>query len=271
MSITAIAAGWSHHGRSLISDVSLSVSDGEMLGLVGPNGSGKSTLMHLLAGVRRPDRGQITLSGTDMATLTPRFIARRIAFVEQAATTGDRIRVRDAVELGRTPWLGAFSPWSAADDMLVAEALERVEMSAMSDRQWHTLSGGERQRIHIARALAQDPDVLLLDEPTNHLDIHHQLAILDLVRSLSRTTVLALHDLNYAYLCDRVCVMSHGRMVALGPPEEVLTKQLIHEVFGVDVRFVLDPLERRPLLRFARSSRPFTLDHGLVSAEAATC
>jgi iron complex transport system ATP-binding protein len=271
MSITAIAAGCSHHGKSLISDVSLSVADGEMLGLVGPNGSGKSTLMHLLAGVHRPDRGQVTLSGTDMAMLNPRLIARRIAFVEQAATTGDRIRVRDAVELGRTPWLGAFSAWSAADDMLVEEALERVEMSALSDRLWHTLSGGERQRIHLARALAQDPEVLLLDEPTNHLDIHHQLAILDLVRSLSRTTVLALHDLNYAYLCDRVCVMSHGRMVALGAPEEVLTEQLIREVFGVDVRFVPDPLERRPLLRFAKRPQPFMLNREPVTAGAATC
>ena len=271
MSITATAAGWSHHGKSLISNVSLAVEEGEMLGLVGPNGSGKSTLMHLLAGVRRPDRGRVALGGIDMAQMSPRAIARRIAFVEQAATTGDRIRVRDAVEIGRTPWLGAFSAWSPADDLMVDEALERVDMSAFSDRAWHTLSGGERQRIHIARALAQDPEVLLLDEPTNHLDIHHQLAILDLVRSLSRTTVLALHDLNYAYLCDRVCVMSHGRMVALGAPEDVLTEELIREVFGVDVRFISDPLERRPLLRFSRTLAPFAFEAEATAVAAATC
>ena len=251
MSISASGAGWSHQGKALISDISLSVEEGEMLGLIGPNGSGKSTLMHLLAGVRRPDRGRVTLSGVDMARLGPRAIARRIAFVEQTATTSDLIRVRDAVELGRTPWLGAFSGWSHADEMVVDRALARVDMTAFADRAWHTLSGGERQRIHIARALAQDPEVLLLDEPTNHLDIHHQLGILDLIRSLGRTTVIALHDLNYAYLCDRVCVLSHGRLIALGAPDQVLTDQLIRQVFDVDVRFVPDPLERRPLLRFS--------------------
>ena len=270
MSITAEGVGWSHQGRSLISDVSLSVAEGEMLGLIGPNGSGKSTLMHLLAGVRRPDRGRVTLSGIDMATLNPRATARRIAFVEQAAGTDDRIRVRDAVELGRTPWLGAFSAWSAADDWHVEQALERVEMSAFSDRAWHTLSGGERQRTHIARALAQDPEVLLLDEPTNHLDIHHQLAILDLVRSLGRTTVLALHDLNYAYICDRVCVMSHGRMVALGAAKDVLTTRLIRDVFGVDVRFIPDPLERRPLLRFTKAPT-YMVEREPAIAAAAAC
>ncbi len=251
MSISTHAVGWTARGTPIVSDVTLCVEEGEMLGLVGPNGSGKSTLLKLLAGVQRPSSGHVALAGTDLCTLRRADIARRIAVVEQAAETSDLIRVRDVVELGRTPWLSAFSAWSQEDDRKVSGALETVGMAGYADRSWHTLSGGERQRTHIARALAQDPEVLLLDEPTNHLDIHHQLAILDLVATLGRTTVIALHDLNYAYACDRVGVMHGGRLIALGRPETVLSDELIGRVFGVNVRFVPDPLDVRPLLRFS--------------------
>ena len=241
-------------GRDIVADVSLALRPGEMLGLVGPNGSGKSTLLSLMAGLIRPDSGEIRLQGQPMARLRRRQIAQRLALVAQSAETGDRLSVRDAVELGRTPWLGPLRPWEARDDAAVAAALKAVGMAHLAARDWSTLSGGERQRVHIARAHAQQPRILLLDEPTNHLDIHHQLGILDLVEALSVTTVIALHDLHHALRCDRVLVMQAGRCVALGPPAEILTPALIRRIFGVEAELIPHPGGGRPVFAFQRLS-----------------
>ena len=239
-------------GRDLVSEVSLSLRKGEMLGVIGPNGSGKSTLLNMMAGLLRPTSGEIRLEGQPMARLRRRQIAQRLAMVSQAADAGERISVRDAVELGRTPWLGPFRPWGARDDEAVEAALLAVGMEQMAARDWSTLSGGERQRVHIARAHAQAPQILLLDEPTNHLDVHHQIAILDLVSQLPVTTVIALHDMHQALRCDRVMVMQSGRCVALGAPLDILTPALIREIFAVDAQLIAHPAGRWPLFAFQR-------------------
>ena len=239
-------------GRDLVSEVSLSLRKGEMLGVIGPNGSGKSTLLNMMAGLLRPTSGEIRLEGQPMARLRRRQIAQRLAMVSQAADCGERISVRDAVELGRTPWLGPFRPWGARDDEAVKAALLAVGMEQMAARDWSTLSGGERQRVHIARAHAQAPQILLLDEPTNHLDVHHQIAILDLVSQLPVTTVIALHDMHQALRCDRVMVMQSGRCVALGAPLDILTPALIREIFAVDAQLIAHPAGRWPLFAFQR-------------------
>ena len=237
-------------GRALVAGVSLELRPGEMLGLIGPNGSGKSTLLRMLAGLVRPDGGHVALDGRPLQAMPARQIARHIALVAQSAETSDRITVRDAVALGRTPWLDALRPWSPADEAHVAQALARVDMTHLAGRDWSTLSGGERQRAHIARALAQAPQILLLDEPTNHLDIRHQLAILDLVGGLGLTTVIALHDLNQAMRCDRLAVMQGGRLVALGPPDRVLTPDLLARVFHVRASTLTDPQDGSRVMRF---------------------
>lgn len=250
MSLEAEGLCWLTRGVPIVQDVSLAVRDGEMLGLIGPNGSGKSTLLRLLAGLLPPTRGEVRLSGRSMRRLPRREVARTLALVEQQAETLERIVLRDAVELGRTPWLSALHPWSAEDDAIVAEAMAAVEVAHLAARDWASLSGGERQRAHIARALAQRPRILLLDEPGNHLDIHHQLALLALVAALPVTKVIALHDLNQAMRCDRVAVMQAGRLIRLGPPQEVLTPDLLRTVFGVRAAFVVDPEDGVRLLRF---------------------
>ncbi len=227
---------WTVAGAAILQGASLSVVKGETLGLVGPNGSGKSSLIRLLAGIRKCTSGDVEIDGAALSKMCPNEIAEWIALVEQQAETTDFIKVKDVVALGRTPYLGAFNPWSKKDDLIVREALMHVDMSELSERTWHTLSGGERQRAHIARALAQKPRILLLDEPTNHLDIRHQIDILSLVRELPITSVLVLHDLNLAAIfCDRVAVMSKGRIVAIGGINAVLTSELISEVFGINV------------------------------------
>ncbi len=246
-------AGWATRSVPIVQDVDLEVRDGEMLGLIGPNGSGKSTLLRLLSGIRRPTSGQVLLNGEPLTGMPQRRIAQHIALVEQQSDTGDRITVRDAVELGRTPWLSALHPHSARDDTLVDKALADVDMQGFADRYWHTLSGGERQRVHIARALAQQPQVLLLDEPTNHLDIHHQLSILALVASLPVTSVVALHDLNQALECDRLAVMESGRLTCIGTPDAVLTPDRLRESFAVQGRFLTDPSDGSRILRLQRA------------------
>ena len=221
------------HRTPLLEDITLRIEPGDLFGLIGPNGSGKSTLMRCLAGLHRPSAGRVLADGTDLGRMPARARAQRIAFVEQQADTTDRLTVRNAVELGRTPYLSPLRGWSGADDAAVSHALEAVEMTNFADRLWHTLSGGERQRVHIARALAQAPDLLLLDEPTNHLDIRHQLSLMKLVGALPITRVVALHDLNQATACDRIGVLSGGRLFATGTPPEVLSEALLAEVFGV--------------------------------------
>ncbi|TDV67577.1 ABC transporter ATP-binding protein [Pseudomonas sp. LP_7_YM] len=236
-------------GAQLLNDVSLAIRPGENLGIIGPNGSGKSTLLKLLSGLLAPSAGEVFLQGQPLSAIRRRDIAQRLAVVEQHAETSDSISLLQAVELGRTPWLSALAPWSEEDTRIVNQAIADVSLQALRERAWHTLSGGERQRAHIARALAQKPQILLLDEPTNHLDIQQQLSILRLVHRLPVTSVIALHDLNQALACDRLAVMDHGRLVALGSPFQVLTPERLTETFGVLGHWLTDPFDGARILR----------------------
>jgi iron complex transport system ATP-binding protein len=234
LSILVENVRWSAGGAVIVNGVTLDIAKGKTLGLLGPNGSGKSSLLRLICRLRRVKSGVIRLGEIDIAEIARGDIARRVALVEQQAATDAEITVLDVVRLGRTPHRGAFSPWDITDESAVRAALDRVGMTNKATRLWRTLSGGERQRAHIARALAQTPSELLLDEPTNHLDIQHQLELLDLVARLQVTSVIALHDLNLAAMfCDSLAVLQDGRVVASGPPEAVLTEDLIRDVFGV--------------------------------------
>lgn len=252
MILEASSLGWSVRRLRIVQGVDLTVREGETFGLVGPNGSGKSTLLRLLAGILKPTTGKVVVEGQPLSRLPRRLAAQKIAYLEQQADTGEAITVRDAVELGRTPWLTPLQPWSDEDDSIVAGALADADLHGFEKRFWATLSGGEKQRVHLARALAQRPRILLLDEPTNHLDVRHQLSMLHLVAALRVTSIIALHDLNQALACDRVGVMAGGRLVALGPPQEVLSVDRIAEVFGVRASIVVDP---------ADGARIFRLDH----------
>ncbi|MGU3575171.1 ABC transporter ATP-binding protein [Brucellaceae bacterium C25G] len=250
MRLSAKNLGWTTRGKAIVEGVSFDIHPGESFGLIGPNGSGKSTLLRLLAGLVPRAHGHVILDDKLMHQLSRRDIARHIAVVEQIAETTEALRVRDVVELGRTPWLSAVAPFGVSDMAIVDEALEAVDMLHMAEQDWATLSGGERQRVHIARALAQRPKLLILDEPTNHLDIHHQLELLRLVSTLPVTVVMALHDLNQAMQCDRLAVMDKGRMIACGRPSDVLTPERISTIFRVGARPLRDCVDDRMIFRF---------------------
>lgn len=238
MTLRARGVSWGVGGRRILDGVDLDARPGEVVGLLGPNGSGKSSLLRLLVGLRRPDAGRVELGGEDLAGMSRRSAARRIAFVEQASDTDQSPTVRDVIELGRIPHRAAWSATSGHDREIVAAVAAETELSELLDTGFHTLSGGERQRVHIARAFVQEPEVMVLDEPTNHLDVKHQLSLLGLVRDRvvrsGLTAVMALHDMNVAAMfCDRIVILRNGAVVAEGTPEEVIVAGTIEEVFGV--------------------------------------
>jgi iron complex transport system ATP-binding protein len=223
-------------GRRIVDEVSLMVAPGEVVGLIGPNGSGKSTLLRAIYRMLRPASGVVYLNGDDVWQLSARESARRTGVVVQETPSDFEFTVSEVVQMGRTPHKGMLSADTADDARIVEAALLRVTMGDFAERQFSTLSGGEKQRVLVARALAQQPQFLVLDEPTNHLDIHYQLEILELVRGLGITTLVTLHDLNLAAAyCQRLYLLRKGQIAAAGPPEQVLTPELLRDVFLVDV------------------------------------
>lgn len=241
MTLRADNVSWNRGGTLVVDGASLRPEPGQTVGLLGPNGSGKSSLLRLLHGLVRPTSGLVTLDGVDLTRVPRRRIARSVAAVTQHADTDVDITVRDVARLGRIPHRSALGSATHADEAAVDRALAHVGLLTHADRLWHTLSGGERQRAQIARALAQEPHELLLDEPTNHLDIRHQLELLDLVCALPITTIIAIHDLNLAAMyCDVVVVLREGRVVTAGTPRDVLTAELIREVYEVEADVDLD-------------------------------
>ena len=240
--IEASGLSFSVKNRRLIKQIDIVSADGGVLGLLGPNGSGKTTLLRLLAGLRRPEAGVVRLGGTELGAIDRGLLARRLAVVEQGVETHDQVTVREVVELGRIPFRGRFAGLTAEDARLIDEALARVSLTALAGQSWHTLSGGEKQRVQLARALAQAPREILLDEPTNHLDIRHQLELLELLRGLDVTCIIALHDLNLAArYCDRLVLLKDGSVAAAGRPEEVLNPSCIGAIYGVDVAVDREP------------------------------
>ncbi|UEM07506.1 ABC transporter ATP-binding protein (plasmid) [Skermanella rosea] len=253
MSIKAEQLTWRIGGKTVLDAVSLEAEPGEMLGLIGPNGSGKTSLLRLLAGLKRPHSGRVMLDRKDVRAISRQSIARRVAFVEQHATTNANLKVVDVVKLGRFPHRSMFSGWSSADEEAVEDALAKAGMTEKRNDSWQSLSGGEKQRAHIARALAQTPQELILDEPTNHLDIQHQIGLLRLVSGLPVTSIIALHDLNHAAMfCDRLAVLRQGRVVASGHPADVLTEDLLRNVFSVEARIELTAHSARPHIHYLR-------------------
>ncbi len=237
---------WAAENIRVLIDAAVSCPTGTFVGLVGPNGSGKSSLLRCIYRVIKPDSGSVTVDGRDVRDLTPRALARDLAVVVQERPNEAPFTVREIVLMARGPHKRLLEQDTADDHQLVAAALRRVGIEALSERLFDTLSGGEKQRVVIARALAQAPRALVLDEPTTHLDIGHQHQVLGLIRELGLTTIAALHDLNLAAAyCDQVFVLNHGSIQAQGTPSDVLTAALVEEVYGVRAAVGRHPLTGR--------------------------
>jgi iron complex transport system ATP-binding protein len=239
--------------RAVLSEVSLVVAPGELVGVIGPNGGGKTTLVRLLSGVLAPRSGSVHLRGTVLTAWRRRELARRVAVVPQDPTLEFPFTALEVVLMGRAPHLPALG-FPRAHDLAVARAaMDRLDVAGLEDRPLERLSGGERQRVLLARALAQEPEVLLLDEPTTHLDLRHQAGIYDVVAELRRTrgvaVVSVLHDLNLAALyCDRLVLLAGGRVVCEGPPVEVLTPAVLGAAYATDVYVGTNALTGGPIV-----------------------
>jgi iron complex transport system ATP-binding protein len=242
-----------HRDRRIVDDLDLVVPDGAVTVLVGANGCGKSTLLRGLARLLRPQAGVVLLDGEDIARRPTRDVAVTLGLLPQTPVAPEGVTVADLVARGRHPHQRWYRQWGADDERVVTEALARAGVADLATVAVDELSGGQRQRAWIALALAQDTDLLLLDEPTTYLDLAHQVEVLDLVRGLQRdagrTVVMVLHDLHLASrYADHLVALKDGRVVAQGPPREVVTAAMVQDVFGLRAAVIPDPLTGTPLV-----------------------
>lgn len=242
-------------GITALEGVSLEIPPGSFFGIVGPNGAGKTTLLRAIAGAVGPDAGSVLVEGLAPHETPVQVLARLISVLPQHPVAPAGVTVREAVAWARSPHVGRLARPGPDDLQAVDEALEQTGALDLADRTIEALSGGERQRVLIARALAQQPRLLLLDEPTAHLDLGRQIEIMELLRSLAvrgLTAVAAIHDLNLASsFCDRMALLSQGRLLASGRPADVVVPDLVREAYGVGATVRLDARTGRPYLAVA--------------------
>jgi iron complex transport system ATP-binding protein len=239
--------------RVVVPGLDLELPHGAVTAVIGANGSGKSTILRALARLLRPASGHVLLDGHDVHHMRTREVARRLGLLPQSPLAPEGLTVRDLVRRGRTPHTTLLRQWSEKDEAALTAALDATELADLADEAVDTLSGGQRQRAWLALVIAQGTPWLLLDEPTTFLDIAHQLDVLDLVRGLcddsGTTVVMVLHDLAMAArYADHLVAMRDGKVVAEGTPAEVVTPEVIEDVFGVSAHVITDPETGTPVV-----------------------
>ncbi|EPF64804.1 Fe(3+) dicitrate ABC transporter ATP-binding protein FecE [Pseudomonas syringae] len=243
----------------IVQDLSFSPPPAQVTALIGPNGCGKSTLLKAFARILTPQSGSLSLDGTAYGQLSANELARKVAFLPQVLPIPEGVSVRQLVAYGRSPHNSLWGRLSGVDQHSVDQALQRMELDTLAERPLADLSGGQRQRAWLAMILAQDAAIVLLDEPTTYLDISHQVELLDLMRELSaegKTVITVLHDINQACrYADHLAVMQGGRMVTCGAPSDVLTAELVCQVFDVQVQIMREPVAGTPMCIVERSTR----------------
>lgn len=242
---------WNYNEKKVLQDINLEIEKGKFYSIIGPNGSGKTTLLKNIARIMEPKRNTVLIDGKDIIGFKNKELARKIASVPQNTEINFEFSSHDVVMMGRTPYLSRFEVEKSTDEAIVKEAMETTNTWELRNKSINELSGGERQRVIIARALAQQPDIVLLDEPVSHLDIHHQVRIMDNIKTLNQnknfTVIAVLHDLNLAaQYSDTLVLLHQGKVVALGTPEQVITKKNIKEVYDMDVYMMKNPSNNKP-------------------------
>jgi iron complex transport system ATP-binding protein len=255
--ITATGMGVVIDGVRILAAVDLEVRTGEILALVGPNGAGKSTLLAVLSGDRRPTEGNVRYGDRSIESLKPIELARLRSVLTQENAVSFPFRVREVVEMGRSPW--ARTPRAEDDSAAIAAALAETDVSHLADRRYTTLSGGEKARASLSRVLAQRTPIVFLDEPTAALDLRHQEDTMRNARRLASAgaaVVVVLHELSLAgAYADRIALVSEGRVVTAGAPSEVLTAELVQKVYGLEVEILTQENTGRPIVLPRRGPR----------------
>jgi iron complex transport system ATP-binding protein len=252
----------SYEDRLIVQDLNISIPQGKITALVGANGSGKSTILKTMARIMNPSKGNVLLDGKSIHKQSTKEVAKQLAILPQNPTAPDGLTVSELVSYGRFPHQKGFGSLSKEDRNVVKWAVEVTGMSEFADRPVDQLSGGQRQRAWIAMALAQETDILFLDEPTTFLDMAHQLEVLHLLRKLNevnkRTIVMVVHDLNHAArYADHMIAIKSGVVKGEGTPLDVITPEIMREVFNIEADIVKDPRTGLPLcLPFALAALP---------------
>ncbi len=243
---------FAYQDKVVLDDLSFSLPRGKLIGIVGPNGSGKSTLLKLLARQLPLQRGTVEVHGKPLGHYSLKALARELAFLPQRPVLAEGIRVEQLVQYGRHPHQGWFNQWSAEDARQVARAREAMQLDAIWQRNAASLSGGQAQRAWLGMILAQDTDLILLDEPTSALDIGHQAEVMDAVHGIAaagRTVLIVIHDLGIAArYCDELIALADGRIQAMGPAREVMTKALVDRLYDTDVDILHAPGDGAPVI-----------------------
>ena len=240
--------------KDILKDISFDIPKGSFVGIIGPNGSGKSTILKNIYRLYKPDSGRLILDNKDLSTMKDKECAKEIAVLAQESNSQFDFTVEQIVKMGRYPYKSVFEDYSKKDIDMVNDMLKRVGLDDYSNRSFSKLSGGEKQRTLIARALVQDTDFLILDEPTNHLDIGYQIQLMDLVKGLNITTLSAIHDMNIASMyCDYLIVMKDGKIRKCGTVEEVITSDMLKEIFGVNAYVGINPINNKLQVSFMHS------------------
>lgn len=238
--------------RVISQNLSVKIPGGSFTVIVGPNACGKSTLLRTLSKLIKPSAGQVLLDGKAITTYKSKEVARILGLLPQSSTAPDGITVANLVAHGRYPHQSFIKQWTEEDETAVLSAMQLTYTSELSHRFVDELSGGQRQRVWVAMVLAQQTPLLLLDEPTTYLDIAHQIELLELFSDLNqqgRTIIAVLHDLNHAArYANHIIAMKNGQIIAQGTPHEIVTEQLVEEVFGLKCKIIDDPISHTPLV-----------------------
>ncbi|MFJ6415712.1 ABC transporter ATP-binding protein [Paeniglutamicibacter sp. NPDC091659] len=253
MALAAETITLGYDDRVISRDLSIEIPEGAFTVIVGPNACGKSTLLRALSRLLKPKNGSIVLDGRTIHSYKAKEVARKLGLLPQTSTAPDGISVADLVARGRYPHQSLIRQWSKHDEAAVVDAMAATNVTSLSGRQVDELSGGQRQRVWVAMALAQQTPTLLLDEPTTYLDIAHQIELMELFSRLNRennqTMVAVLHDLNHACrYATHLIAMKDGNVVAAGNPSEIVTAELVEEVFGLPCMIIPDPVSHTPLV-----------------------
>lgn len=239
--------------NNILKKLNFNIEKGKFYTILGPNGSGKTTLIKIIAKALKVDRNKVLLNDEDINIIKSNTLAKKIAVVPQYTSTEFDFSVQDIVLMGRSPHISRFSSPGEKDNNIVQNAMELTNTWHLRHKNINALSGGERQRVIVARAISQETEIVLLDEPISHLDIHHQIEILNNIKRLNKekkkTIIAVLHDLNIATAySDYMILMNNGKIHSSGTPEEVLKKEVIKEVYGLDVHILYDPIGNRPFI-----------------------
>ncbi len=242
----------SYEKTEIIHQLSFEINKGKITTLIGPNGCGKSTMIKAIARLLPIKAGTIVLDGQKIQQYPTKELAKELAILPQSSTTPEGISVSELVSYGRFPYQKGFGSLTAEDKAKITWAIEETNLTEFAEQEVDKLSGGQKQRAFIAMALAQDTDILILDEPTTYLDMAHQLEILLLLQKLNqeegRTILMALHDLNHAArFSDTMLAMKSGQLIALGSPQEMMTKEILAQTFEIDAEILLAPNKEYPI------------------------